>query len=102
VAAPSADVFIVVPVYMKDVHDMSVAGTSLSAPLVAGVVALLRSAAPPPAGVLAEPGSYCRLVSECLTKTARLDILGLQEPDDVVGHGLVDAFGALQMIRKLF
>ncbi len=101
VAAPSADVFVVVPVYMKDVEDMYVAGTSLSAPLVAGVLAVLRSGAPPPASVLGKPGEYSRLVMECLTKTARLDVLGLTEPDDIVGHGLADARAALEMMKNL-
>ena len=101
IATPSADVYVIVPVYMKDMQDMAVAGTSLSAPLAAGVVALLRSAAPPSQDVLKKPGEYCRLVALSLTKTARLDILGLTEPDDVVGNGLVDAFGSLQMIKKL-
>jgi subtilisin family serine protease len=101
IATPSADVFVIVPVYMKDMQNMAVAGTSLSAPLAAGVVALIRSAAPPPADLLKKPGEYSRLVTLSLTKTARLDILGLTEPDDVVGSGLVDAFGSLQMIKNL-
>jgi len=101
IATPSADVYVIVPVYMKDMQDMAVAGTSLSAPLAAGVVALLRSAAPPSQAILKKPGEYCRLVAFSLTKTARLDILGLTEPDDVVGSGLVDAFGSLQMIKNL-
>ena len=101
IATPSADVYVIVPVYMKDMQDMAVAGTSLSAPLAAGVVALLRSAAPPSQDVLKKPGEYCRLVALSLTKAARLDILGLTEPDDVVGSGLVDAFGSLQMIKSL-
>ena len=36
-----------------------------------------------------------------MTGAARLDILGLDEPDDVVGHGLVDAQGSLLMMTKL-
>ncbi len=101
IATPSADVFVTVPVYMKDMQDMSVAGTSLSAPLAAGVVALLRSAAPPSKEVLKKPGEYSRLVALSLTKAARLDVLGLTEPDDVVGYGLVDAYGSLQAIKDL-
>jgi subtilisin family serine protease len=101
IATPSADVYVIVPVYIKDMHDMAVAGTSLSAPLAAGVVSLLRSAAPPSQEVLNKPGEYCRLVAFSLTRTARLSILGLSEPDDVVGNGLVDAFGALQLIKNL-
>jgi subtilisin family serine protease len=101
VAAPSADVFVLVPVYMKDMKDMSVAGTSLSAPIAAGAVALLRSGAPPSPALLKSPREYCRLVSQCLANTARLDVLGLDEPNEVVGHGLVDAYAALQMMKGL-
>ncbi len=101
IATPSADVFVTVPVYIKGMQDMAVAGTSLSAPLAAGVVTLLRSAAPPSPVVLKKPGEYCRLVALSLTKAARLDILDMTEPDDVVGHGLVDAYGSLQVIKAL-
>lgn len=101
IATPSADVFVTVPVYMKDMQDMAVAGTSLAAPLAAGVVTLLRSAVPPSQDILKRRGEYCRLVALSLTKAARLDILDLTEPDDVVGHGLVDAYGSLQVIKDL-
>ena len=101
VAAPSADVFVAVPVYMKDMQDMAVAGTSLSAPIAAGVVALLRGAAPPSRNILEKHGEYCRLVELSLTKAARLDILDLTEPDDVVGRGLIDAYGSLRVIKGL-
>ena len=101
IATPAADVFVTVPVYMKDMQDMAVAGTSLAAPLAAGVVTLLRSAAPPSPDVLKKPGEYSRLVALSLTKAARLDVLGLTEPDDVVGSGLVDAYGSLQVIKNL-
>jgi hypothetical protein len=101
VGAPSADVFVVVPVYLPGVEDMYVAGTSLAAPLVAGIAAVLRSGAPPSLSVLSTPGAYSRLVSRCLTKTARLDVLGMDEPDDVVGCGLADARAALQMMKDV-
>ncbi len=101
IATPAADVFVTVPVYMKDMQDMAVAGTSLAAPLAAGVVTLLRSAAPPSPDVLKKPGEYSRLIALSLAKAARLDILGLTEPDDVVGSGLVDAYGSLQVIKNL-
>jgi hypothetical protein len=101
VAAPSADIFVLFPGYMTGVKNMPVAGTSLAAPLVAGVVAMLRGAAPPSPGILAKSGEYCRLVSLSLTQAARLDVLGLTEPDDVVGFGLVDACGSLRIIRAL-
>ena len=101
IATPSADVFVAVPVYIKEMQDMAVAGTSLSAPLAAGVVALLRGAAPPSPGLLEKRGEYCRLVALSLTKAARLDILDLTEPDDVVGHGIIDAYGSLQVMKTL-
>ncbi len=101
IATPSADVFVTVPVYIEGMRDMAVAGTSLSAPLAAGVVALLRGAAPPAPGILRKPGEYCRLVALSLTKAARLDILDLTEPDDVVGHGIIDAYGSLQVMKTL-
>jgi thermitase len=101
VSAPSADVFIVVPVYMKELKNMPVAGTSLSAPIAAGVAALMRSFAPPAESLLKTPGGYVRLISRCLRETARLDVLGLSEPDEFVGRGLIDADAAVQMIQRL-
>ncbi|MFQ6081916.1 MAG: S8 family serine peptidase [Candidatus Aminicenantia bacterium] len=101
VAAPAENVFVIFPVYMKEYKNDYVAGTSLSSPIASGVVALMRSAAPPPEELLKKPGAYCRLVSRCLRETARLDILGLVEPNDVVGQGLIDTHAAGQMIQRL-
>jgi Subtilase family len=100
VAVPAADVFAIVPTYMPGMKDDYVAGTSIASPLVSGVVALMRSAAPPPDSLLAKPGAYVRMVSDALKDTARLDVLGLTEPNDIVGHGLVDAYAAVQMAQK--
>lgn len=101
VAAPSAGVFTIVPVYMKEMKNDYMAGTSLSAPLAAGVVALIRSAVPPSAEILAKRGEYCRLVNQCLRVTARLDVLDLEEPDEVVGCGLMDAAAAIALAETL-
>ena len=101
VAAPSDGIFVLVPTYLPEFKDDYVAGTSLSAPIAAGVVALLRSAVPPSAGILRTPAAYCRLVARCLKETARLDILDVVEPNDVVGRGLIDAEAALQMMERL-
>jgi len=101
VAAPSKDIFVITPVYIKEIKDSYVSGTSLSSPIASGVMALMRSSAPPTAALLNKPGAYCQLLSKCLRKTARLDILGLVEPNEVVGQGLIDAYAAVQMIKHL-
>lgn len=100
-AAPSKDVFVLVPVYMKDVKNTYVAGTSLAAPIAAGVAALMRSAAPPSDKILRKPGAYVRLLSRCLKDTANLEILGMTEPDVAVGQGLIDASAAVRKIKEL-
>ena len=99
VAAPSKDVFVLVPVYMKEMKNTYVAGTSLSAPIAAGVVALMRSAAPPGQELLKKPGAYVKLVTQCLKDTARLEMLGLAEPNEYAGHGLIDAVAAVERIQ---
>jgi len=101
VAAPSKDVFVFVPVYMKKMKNLYVAGTSLSAPIAAGVTALMRSAAPPSNGLLRKPGIYVRRVTRCLKDTARLDVLGMAGPNEFVGHGLIDALAAVKQIRRI-
>lgn len=100
-AAPSAEIFVLVPSYLPDFKDDYVAGTSLAAPIAAGVVTLLRSAVPPSAEILKTPAAYCRLVERCLRETARLDVLDVVEPNDVVGRGLIDAEDALRLMERL-
>lgn len=100
ISAPSKDVFVFVPVYIKNYKNMYVAGTSLAAPIAAGVAALMRSAAPPAEELLKKPGAYVRLVSCCLKETAHLEILGMAEPNEAVGHGLIDAYAAVKMIQE--
>jgi subtilisin family serine protease len=100
VGVPAADVFAIVPTYMSGAKDDYVSGTSIASPLVSGVVALIRSAAPPSPKLLEKPGAYVRLVSDALKDTARLDVLGLSDPNDIVGHGLVDAYAALESVQR--
>lgn len=100
VVAPSKDIFVLVPVYMKDQKNLYVAGTSLSAPIASGAVALMRSAAPPTEELLQKPGAYVQLVSRCFKETARLGILGMAEPNESVGYGLIDACAAVEMIQE--
>lgn len=100
VVTPSQDVFVVVPQYMTDVKNDYVAGTSLSSPLAAGVVALMKGAAPPTPALLRKPAAYVQLIAKALRDSARLDLLDQPEPNDWVGHGLVDAFGAIEALRR--
>lgn len=100
VGVPAADVFAIVPTYIPEIKDDFVSGTSIASPLVSGVAALMRSAAPPPQALLEQPGAYVRLVTDALKDTARLNVLGLADPNDIIGHGLVDAYAAVQAIQK--
>lgn len=101
IGVPAADVYMIAPVYAKDMKDDYGSGTSLASPLVSGVVALMRSAAPPSPELLNRPGAYVKLVRAALTETARLDVLGLADPNDIVGYGLVDAYAAVQKMKQL-
>lgn len=101
VGVPAADVFMIAPIYAQDMKDDYGSGTSLASPLVSGVVALMRSAAPPTPELLNRPGAYVKLVRAALTETARLDVLGLADRNDIVGYGLVDTYGAVQKIKQL-
>jgi len=100
VAVPADKVFMIAPVYADDMKDDYGSGTSLAAPLVSGVVALMRSAAPPSQKLIDQPAAYAKLVRSAITQTARLDLLGLSDPNDIVGQGLVDAYAAVQSVRK--
>ncbi|MBI2223176.1 MAG: S8 family serine peptidase [Acidobacteria bacterium] len=100
VVTPSQDVYVIAPVYAPDLKDSYVAGTSLSSPILSGVIALMRSAAPPPASLLAQPAAYARLVAKCVRETASLSRIGLVERNDSVGEGLLDATAAIGAARR--
>ena len=101
VAAPSDDVYVFVPTYLPEMKNMYVAGTSLSAPIAAGAVALMRSAVPPTPELSSKPGEYVALISRALRETARLRELALVEPGQAVGAGLIDAEAAIKRLGAL-
>ncbi|MBI2223172.1 MAG: S8 family serine peptidase [Acidobacteria bacterium] len=101
VVTPSHNVFFVVPQYLQDVRNGYGSGTSLAVPLAAGVVALMKSAAPPTPALLKKPAAYVQLIAKALRESARLDLLNEPEPNDWVGHGLVDALGAIEAARRM-
>jgi hypothetical protein len=101
IGVPAADMYMIAPIYAKDMKDSYGSGTSLASPLVSGVVALMRSAAPPSQALLDKPAAYVKLVREALTQTARLDVLGLADRNDIVGSGLVDAYAAVQKMKQM-
>lgn len=101
VGVPAANVYMIAPIYADDMKDDYGSGTSLASPLVSGVVALMRSAAPPSPELLRQPAAYVKLVRSAITQTARLDVLGLADRNDIVGYGLVDAYAAVEKMKEL-
>lgn len=99
IAAP-CNALVIAPSYMPMATPDYHTGTSIAAPVAAGVAALMRSAAVPPPALLERPGAYVRMVSDTMKETARLDVLGFVDPNDIVGHGLVDADAAVRAIKK--
>ncbi len=73
-------------------------GTSMAAPHVAGLVALLVSARPWLKGQVDEIESIIRLSAVPLTTTQSCSVPGSQVPNNTYGWGRIDAWAAYQMI----
>jgi subtilisin family serine protease len=76
----------------------SKSGTSMAAPHVAGLVALLVSARPWLKGQVDEIESIIRLSAVPLTTTQNCSIPGSQVPNNTYGWGRIDAWAAYQML----
>lgn len=99
IAVP-CNALVIAPTYMSEAKPDYHTGTSIAAPIAAGIAALMRSSVPPAQRLLQQPGAYVRMVSDTMKETARLDVLGFVDPNDIVGYGLVDAEAALGAIQK--
>jgi serine protease AprX len=73
-------------------------GTSMAAPHVAGLVALLVSARPWLKGQVGEIESIIELSAVPLTTTQNCTIPGSQVPNNTYGWGRIDAWAAYQML----
>lgn len=74
-------------------------GTSMAAPHVAGVVALLWSAAPSLRGDVAATEAILRQTARPLTSSESCgDIPGSSRPNNTYGYGLVDALAAVNAV----
>jgi subtilisin family serine protease len=76
----------------------SKSGTSMAAPHVAGLVALLVSARPWLKGQVDEIESIIRLSAVPLTTTQNCSVPGSQVPNNTYGWGRIDAWAAYQML----
>ncbi len=85
IVAPGFDIISTTPSLLNLKNYRKMSGTSMAAPHVAGIVAMLKSKF----GATATP----QWIKERLEKTS-LD-LGIAGRDDLYGHGLVDAYKAL-------
>jgi subtilisin family serine protease len=99
IAVP-CNALVIAPTYMSDAKPDYHTGTSIAAPIAAGIVALMRSAAPPPKHLLDQTGAYVRMISDTIKENARLDVLGFVDPNDIVGHGLPNADAAVRAMQR--
>ncbi len=97
---PGMDVYYEVPSFSTTGKNEAATGTSLSAPIAAGVAALMVVVRPMTPVEAKTPGAYSRLLEQGLQQTANPKLVGRTGFDPLTGYGAIDAAAAVEWMRK--
>jgi Subtilase family len=100
VLAPGVDVLIAQPSYPDPGPPQAVTGTSLSAPIVTGVVALMAAADSATPDSERRSRTWTGWVERVLQRTARPRLVGEAGFSERAGYGVLDAAAAVRAARR--